>query len=397
MSLRFCLTLAVTFIAFAGLVGATKCHSDEDCRLNGICSWTGTCKCDPGWKGTNCGTLDLRPAKRGTGYNRTAKGISSWGSKIIHDPHNKELFHAFLAEFADGCGLDYWAPYSRIIRAESRNGPAGPYNFASEVVGTFAHNPAVVYNAVDNQFLLYYIGCPQIVNHTTCTPPAFTCGPGNFLNGESSISLQSSYDLYSWTSEGQIFQGANDDTWDADITNPSPFPLYSPHCPTSGILLAYRGCPQNCSGNELINFATAPTYQGPYTKHQLQPIFNISNEDPFIWRDKRSHFHMLLHSLEPEGGFGNGPKVGRHAFARDWDGEWTFDAEKLAFSTNVEYEDGGDIDFYRRERPQLFFSEDGLMVPLFLTTGVQEVGSLMSYSVVQPIGDGAAEYEKLFS
>lgn len=102
---------------------------------------------------------------------------------------------------------------------------------------------------------------------------------------------------------------------------------------------------------------------------------------------------MLLHSLELGGGFGE-PKVGRHAFARDWDGEWKFDTEQLAFSTHVEYEDGSATEFYRRERPQLLFSEDEEIVPLFLTTGVQGAGSLMSYSVVQPIGDEAVEFEK---
>jgi hypothetical protein len=40
----------------------------------------------------------------------------------------------------------------------------------------------------------------------------------------------------------------------------------------------------------------------------------------------------------------------------------------------VEFDDGTSIDFYRRERPQLFFSADGEMRPLVLTTGVQEKG-----------------------
>ncbi len=43
------------------------------------------------------------------------------------------------------------------------------------------------------------------------------------------------------------------------------------------------------------------------------------------------------------------------------------------------------VDFFRRERPQLFFSEEGEMRPLFLTTGVQEVGEsneLLRYSTL---------------
>jgi hypothetical protein len=322
----------------------------------------------------------------------TSEGVSSWGSKSIHDAHNPKLFHLFMAEFENGCGLDYWSPYSRIIRAESKTGPAGPYTFAQEIVGAFAHNPTVIWSAVDKKYLLYYIGCPQLPPDT-CTGPSFTCGPGDYINGESGISLQSSPDLKTWTFEGQVFKGVDDNAWDADVTNPSAFPLYTPLDPTSEMLLAYRGCPANCSGAEQLNLARAPHFSGPYTKIQSQPLFENDNEDPFLWRDKRGHFHMLTHSLEPDGGFGDGPKVGRHAYSRSIEGPWRFNNETLAFSTVVIFTDGTRVDFFRRERPQLVFSEDGLVTPLYLTNGVQERGSGMSYTVVQPL-PGAERFEE---
>lgn len=43
------------------------------------------------------------------------------------------------------------------------------------------------------------------------------------------------------------------------------------------------------------------------------------------------------------------------------------------------------MDYYRRERPKLFFSEDGEMTPLYLVNGVQEFGSKASYTLIQPI------------
>ena len=388
------LLLTVSVVAVASVLLPT-CQSDDDCNLNGIClPLIKTCKCDPGWTSSDCGALDLQPATRNSGFNITSRGTSSWGSKIIRDPNNPKIFHLFLAEFTDHCGLDFWSPYSRIIRADSTTGPAGPYTSAQEVVSAFAHNPTVIYSPADKKYLLYYIGCPQSPPET-CTSPSFSCGPGNFLNGESGISLQSSPDLKAWTFEGQILKGADDNTWDADITNPSPFPLYTPSNPTSEILLAYRGCPYNCSGSELLNLAIAPSYSGPYTKIQSQPLFSAPNEDPFIWRDNRGHFHMLTHSLEPDGGFGDGPKVGRHSFSRTIEGPWTFNNRTLAFSTLVEFSDGTSVDYYRRERPQLFFSEDGSMTPLYLTTGVQERGSAMSYSVIQPLSGAKAWEEKL--
>ncbi|KAF2100279.1 hypothetical protein NA57DRAFT_73890 [Rhizodiscina lignyota] len=395
MRISYSSVLPIFPILASSLVYAVNaCKSNEDCSLNGVCdTHHKTCTCDPGWTAADCGKLDLKPATRGTGYNKTASGTSSWCNVIKHDPKDKSLWHLFVSEFQDGCGLDFWSPFSRIIRAESRHGPEGPYEFAAQVAPSFAHNPSVVWSPADKLYLIYGIGCHQNLP-ATCTPPEFTCGPGNFINGESGISLWSSPDLYTWTSHGQIFKGDNGGNWDADLTNPSPLPLYSSNDHTDTILLAYRGCPYNCSGSEQINLAEAPHFLGPYHKLEKNPIFPNPNEDPFIWRDKRGHYHMLSHSLEPLGGFGSGPNVGRHAYSKDIDGPWHFNNNTLAFSTLVDFTDGSSTNYYRRERPNLYFSEDGKMVPLFLGTGVQEVNSSMSYSLIQPVGSSGSGYKE---
>jgi hypothetical protein len=131
-----------------------------------------------GWTGDDCGALDLAPATRNTGYNRTGEGISSWGGKIIQDPSNSSLFHLFAAEFTHGCNLNYWSPYSRVIRAVSATGPEGPYTFANEVVGTFAHNPSVVWSEAHQLWVMVHIGCNQTLPDS-CENIAITCDPGN--------------------------------------------------------------------------------------------------------------------------------------------------------------------------------------------------------------------------
>ncbi|KAM4061585.1 hypothetical protein HRG_007247 [Hirsutella rhossiliensis] len=397
-------TLTVLLSLLLGVLASSDqaCSTDSDCSLNGMCR-EAICHCDAGWKASDCGVLDVRPAKRTAGYNLTARGTSSWGSTIVRDPWDPGLHHLFAAEFTHGCGLDYWAPYSRIVRAESRSGPAGPYAFAAEIHGTFSHNPTVVYSPADERWLMYYIGCRVDVDAGRCLGRRLTCGPGNANNGESGISVSTSRDLRHWRPEGQVLRGQDSNTWDATVTNPSAFPLHSGHrrrcgnChdhDTPAVLLAYRGCSYNCLGTELINMAISSAgYKGPYTKIQSQPLLENPGEDPFLWRDKRGHFHMLLHSLEPGGGFGNGPKVGRHAWVHNYTGPWTFGSKTLAFSTEVEYDDGTRVDFYRRERPQLFFSDDGEMTPLLLTTGVQPRGSPMSYSVIVPLGDQGMRFQ----
>ena len=387
---RFILAAAACVALFS--CGASACATDEDCSLTGVCKPdSGMCACDPGWIGADCGVLDLAPAKYNTGYNYTSQRTSSWGGKTIRDPKNASLFHLFAAEFTGHCGLDYWSPMSRIIRAVGSS-PAGPFTFAAEVVGTFAHNPTVIWSPADQLYLMYHIGC-KVAQPTSCVQPSFSCDSGNNINGESSISMLSSPDLITWTPLGvALGPNPNHDAWDTDTTNPSAFPMASTSDPSApGILLAYRGCPYNCGGAELIALASAPSYRGPYTRiGTAQPLFSNGNEDPHVWRDARGHWHMLMHSLEAGGGFGGGPKVGRHAFSRDIGQAWTFNNNTLAYNTTVRFDDGSSIDFFRRERPQLYFSEDGAMTPLYLTTGVQGKGRSDAYTVVQPLATARA-------
>ena len=54
---------------------------------------------------------------------------------------------------------------------------------------------------------------------------------------------------------------------------------------------------------------------------------------------------MLTHSLEPGGGFGDGPKVGRHAYARALGDAWTFNNVTLAYNCTVQMEGGGVVEF----------------------------------------------------
>ena len=272
------------------------CTSDLDCSLLGVCSIGGSCVCDPGWRGADCGVLDVAPAVRGSGYNLTSAGTSSWGGRIIADATDANLHHLFLAEFTKGCGLDFWAPFSRIVRATSRSGYLGPYAFAAEIASTFAHNPTVVWSARENLWLMYHIGCPQPLP-SSCAAPAFACDGGDTVNGESGITLRTSPDLIVWTEVGRVLTNNTKGLWDADTTNPSGWVNAD-----GSIVLFYRGCPVDCEGAELLAFATAPTSAGPYTRAGTKPIFDAPAEDPMVWQDRRGHWHVLMHSLEPGGG-----------------------------------------------------------------------------------------------
>ena len=180
-----------------------KCATDDDCSLNGLCSprhlhlpvrpsldrprlrHTGPRACQPQLR------IQPQPPKE------PAPGEASrW-----RDPASGGWV-LFAAEITGGCGLDYWSPMSRVVRAVSGGGPAGPYVFDKEVVGTFAHNPTVVWSEADKLWLLYHIGC-KFPQPTSCQYGGITCDDANNENGESSISLWSSSDLSNWQPHGR--------------------------------------------------------------------------------------------------------------------------------------------------------------------------------------------------
>ncbi|KZL63570.1 hypothetical protein CI238_02932 [Colletotrichum incanum] len=361
-----------------GLLVATaeSCKTDDECSLNGVCSRSSSCICDPGWRSADCSELDLQPVERWTGYNHTnatgtdfykeGAGNSSWGGHIIQDRSDKGLFHLITSQMSHGCGLAGWRPFSTIIRAESRTGPKGPYNYAQTLFSTFHHNPTVIWSPADTKFLIYFIGKDVEVGDV--------CRSQKWNN---TISVSASSDLREWTVP--IPQVIN-------VTNPAPWPLWSPDNPTHEILLAV----------EKNNIYHADNYSAPHDL-VVEPRNTERSEDPFLWRDKRGHWHILVHHMIDIAEGRKGPRVGAHAYAREWEGPWTYNNNTLAYNTTVEFTDGFKLDYYRRERPKLYFSDDGQMTPLYLLNGVQEFNKSGSYTLIQPIGRKAEAHENKLS
>ncbi|KAF9891834.1 hypothetical protein FE257_003319 [Aspergillus nanangensis] len=365
--------------ALVGSSHAFQCRTDEDCSLTGICSpSTNQCICDAGWRAADCSELDLQPVERWTGYNHTnitlpdfykeGAGNSSWGGHIVQDRHNRGLFHLIIGQMDHGCGLSGWRPFSTVIRAESKTGPRGPYTWAQELFGTFHHNPTVVWSPAEQLYLMHFIGFDWE------TPD--TC---RSIKRNNSISVSSSPDLRHWSNVTLLLD---------NVTNPAAWPLWTRHNRTAEMLLA----------TEKNNIYHAESYQGPYSLRsepgfiEIDPSFR--SEDPFLWRDKRGHWHFLVHHMVDIELGKKGPRVGAHVYARDWEGPWHYNNLTLAYNTTVEFTDGASTEYYRRERPKLYFSDDGEMTPLYLINGVQEFDSSASYTLIQPIGEKYRQYER---
>jgi hypothetical protein len=382
--------LALLFaFASAAQIGAA-CQIDEDCSLNGLCVPACSdpnrkvCRCDPGWFGEDCGRLDLAPATRNLGYNHSLDvnpgdfglhGNSSWGGRILQDRDDPTLFHLFTSQFANGCGLGGWRPHSLIIRAESTSGPQGPYQYAQTVTSSFRHNPDVFYSHADQKYLMYTIGV-EAGELTKCTSLSYTQWPNN-------ISVASADSIRGpWTDFKLVVN--SDRPNGIHATNPSPFPLWSPQDPTAEMALLIKD----------YDIFSAGRWDAPY-EHIYSAEWNTTEggnpqwtEDPFIWRDKRGNWHSLNHWMidivEYDGR--KYPRVGSHLYSRALTGPWHFKLQE-AFNSTINYSDGSVETLGRRERPKLFFSDDGEMTPLYLVSGVTVMGETKKSSTfIQPIG-----------
>lgn len=99
-----------------------------------------------------------------------------------------------------------------------------------------------------------------------------------------------------------------------------------------------------------------------------------SPEDPFVWGpDEAGAFHAIFHDRSCSG-------CGGHAYSTDG-ARWFYTG--LAYGPAVEFTDGTNYTFARRERPHLVFDSDGQ--PIALTTGVQYGQRDSAYTLLQPL------------
>ena len=112
----------------------------------------------------------------------------------------------------------------------------------------------------------------------------------------------------------------------------------------------------------------ADTVAGPYV-----PVGNMTTsgtgpgghlEDPQIWTDKRGNWHCLFHLFQygKNNGTCAGTHVSSHHYSEDGLNWHTIDAEP--YSNAVELTNGDTQMVATRERPKLFFNQDGEMTHL---------------------------------
>lgn len=169
-------------------------------------------------------------------------------------------------------------------------------------------------------------------------------------------------------------------TFPFSVDNPAPL-----FFPNGSLLVMFRSYQPY---NSTIGIARAPHWKGPWTL-PTHPIFpqGTHAEDPTVWYQAGppASYHALFHGLGACEG-----AAGCHAFSRDtW--EWTL-SPVPAYNFTVEFDDGSQVVFARRERPQLIL-DPKTGAPLALINGVQPPRDLqpgggqfdMSYTLAVPL------------
>jgi len=364
-----------------------SCQTDDDCQLNGKCSG-GTCNCYIGWTASDCSALNFLPASTTPAYRQV--NTSSWGGTVINGTDG--LWHMFVAEMAYHCGLNTWTTNSWIRHATSKY-PQGPFAPQEIVLTYFAHNPTIV-QASDGTYTLFHIGCgfnnshPQMNCTNGTTPATNKHKKHNTQNVKMNNTCSDEFGsivLYSDSLNGpwnniQVLAPKVPNTFPYSTDNPAPYIF-----PNGTTYVMYRSWNQNGDPNtnrSLVGLAYADKWMGPYTIPNTPAISVVQLEDPFLWRSEiDGNFHALFHAMQP----GSGTNLGRHAFSKDGF-NWTF-SENPAYTAFATYQNGTQIQFARRERPHLLFSNGN---PYLLFNGVQQTWAYdYTYTFVQEISQSS--------
>lgn len=337
------------------------------CNLNGVINGDGACVCDQGWRGADCGELSVSPGPANLGYHNTSSGVgASWGANAVF---SQGLWHAFVAEMTLNCTLNEYGSNSGIIRATSPS-VGGPYTYAETVIAPFAHNPTIRELPNGTGYLLFMIGgtpstqqdcrmgtlARRLRTSSTDDPSGIAVSYAPTVLGPWSHPTRVEFSHYNTSA-----------LLNCAFTNPSPSIL-----PNGSVLLAFQGgyCHSIIPGigEEDIGVALAPSWNATYALVTGAPIATLPpwcvaglGEDPFLYRNSRGEFHMLIHGMC----FATFNAI--HAFSEDGVA-WSL-SPTPPYSYMVNYSGAAPELYWRVERPQLVL-DPATAAPLALFNGV---------------------------
>ena len=297
----------------------------------------------------------LLPSARDAGFQIPGKNV--WCGSVIPAGGSWHMFASVWPKREDADSYDpvellqnYWR-LSTIVRAEA-DSPEGPYSFREVVLEGLGgdhwiyeccHNPCII--RAEDTFVLYF-----------------------------QTKGREHHDRYI----GYATAKAIDGPW-----RPADRPLslgYNVNNPAAWleengrIRLAFR------APGMKIAVAEADSYDGAYSIVNPDICPGVALEDPFLYK-LGGRYHIIIE--DNKGQLTGDLRHGAHLVSEDGVNYKVFHPETKAYTHTVEWRDGGETAFARRERPWLIL-QDGL--PTHLVTGVLQ--GQESWSLVQPLRHG---------
>jgi len=290
------------------------CSSGMECSLNGVCT-AGACVCDRPWQGDTCAKLAFKttPASGKSLYDIT-DARNTWNGPIVTAPDG--TFHIYDPIYKVG---SLGGPTS--IKHGTAKNVTGPYEWASRPdLPAGGENPA---------FVVF---------------PDPTTGK----------------DVYSLWMGGKIRVGPGPDGpfTEADkytYVGGNPAPVYHKG--------KFYMTSQRTDEVSVSNGLGQPWTKYADIKHPVFPGGSFYHvEDPFMWIDKRSNWHIINHAYRNDEYEHCGDSVvSAHWYSTngtDW--HWT----PQPYSHTVDYDDGTSHTYTTLERPNLHFNAEGQLTHL---------------------------------
>eukprot|EP01062_Namystynia_karyoxenos_P061550 TRINITY_DN538_c0_g3_i1.p1 TRINITY_DN538_c0_g3~~TRINITY_DN538_c0_g3_i1.p1 ORF type:complete len:414 (+),score=135.02 TRINITY_DN538_c0_g3_i1:75-1244(+) len=347
---------------------AAPCSSDADCHMAGRCA-AGSCRCEKGWGGPDCGQLQLGGSGRcgtwGLCMHGEMDNVATWGGEAVQGDDGK--WHLYVAAFPNST-LDSWLWKSRVLHAVA-DAPQGPYVGKDYALGPRGprtdsywdsltqHNPAVQ-RAPDGTYLLYYMGDSQ---HANSSADTFDCHSG----AENQPACMQRVGLATAPSpegpwkrrDAPILPPGPPGQWD-DLftTNPTPHVF-----PNGSVLLVYKARSLEDQSVMSTGAAFAEHWEGPYVRRggKISSLSAICEDAGIYYSPTMEVFRMILHC-------GCNYKYVWSRNGIDWHGT----TPEIPWC-NISFTDGTTGKVGRRERPKWVIGADGH--PTHLLTAVQPI------------------------
>lgn len=292
----------------------------------------------------------LRPVKPGSGFSM--EGYHIWCGSVLHEDNH---YYLFASRWPEETGFpEGYMTHSEIVLAKT-DSLNQPFEFVKVLLpgrgddhwdGGMTHNPFIM--KIDKKYVLFYIGTVNGSSERRAIGYACASRPeGPWTRSEEPLTLP------------------------PNANNPALIQR-----PDGSVLLYFR------DGQLHVSVAEAERFEGPYTV-LAQDIFPKGPiEDMYVLKTADGYEMIAEDAVGAYTGLNKGGVLFRSRDGIHWDNEHP----ELAYTFDVDYEDGRRIVLQRRERPMLLSGNEGEY--LFTTAkigGSERLRGGKTWNMVQPL------------